>query len=106
MTTYILNRDGLMLNADGDYEFVHAPNASLDYGFDWSSWLATDETISTSVWVVDLPLVASLEQNVSGVTSLFVTGGVVGKMYKVSNTITTSLTRTDTRTIKLSCRLR
>ena len=96
-----------MLNADtGEHEFVHAPSASLDYGFDWTSWLAAGETIVTSDWVVESPLTKSLEQTVDGVTSLFVTGGVIGKIYKVANTITTSLTRTDTRTIKLSCKAR
>lgn len=107
VVTYILDRSGVMLNADtGEHEFVHAPSASLDYGFDWTSWLAAGETIVTSDWVVESPLTKSLEQTVDGVTSLFVTGGVIGKIYKVANTITTSLTRTDTRTIKLSCKAR
>jgi len=106
--TYTLNTGGEMLNADGDHEFDHAPLASLDYGFDWASsgWLASGETIATSTWTVESPLVASLEQIAGGITSLFVTGGVAGNIYKITNTITTSLTRTDSRTIKLSCKQR
>lgn len=95
-----------MLNIDSDYEFEHAPLAILDYGLDWSSWLVSGETITNSTWTVDTGLTKSLEQNLAGVTSLFVSGGVVGKVYKLTNTITTSTTRSDSRTIRLSCRLR
>ena len=95
-----------MLNANEEEEFEHAPLASLDYGFDWTAWLSQGETITTSTWVVDTGLTKSLEQNSAGITSLFVTGGIVGKVYKLTNTITTSATRSDSRTIKLSCKLR
>ena len=85
-------------------EFDHSVNGKLDYGIDWTFFLATGETITTSVWTVDTGLVKSLEQNVNNVASLFVTGGVAGTVYKLVNSITTSAGRQDSRTIKLSCK--
>lgn len=89
-------------------EFDYSPNPKLDFGVDWKSkgWLENDETISTSTWTVDAPLTKSNEQNVNGVTSVFVEGGEVGKTYILMNTITTSKGRRDSRTIKLFCKKR
>lgn len=87
-------------------EFTHAPLSNLDYGLDWTAWLASGETISTSVWSVTdgITLASTL---VSGnITSVFASGGVVGRVYTLSNTITTSSNRIDTRSITLSCRSR
>ena len=28
------------------------PDATLDYGFDWSPWLEEDETLATSEWIL------------------------------------------------------
>ena len=86
-------------------EFEHAPNAKLDYGFDWTAWLASGETISTSSWTTDT-LTSSSPQISTNVTSVFVEGGVVGTSYKIVNTITTSVGRIDSRTIRLSCKNR
>lgn len=88
-----------------DKEFEHAPNAKLDYGFDWTAWLASDETISISTWTTDT-LTNSSPQIAGKITSVFVEGGVVGTSYKIVNTITTSVGRVDSRTIKLSCKNR
>ena len=88
-----------------DKEFEHAPNAKLDYGFDWTAWLASGETVSVSSWTTDT-LTNTSPQNTGTVTSLFVEGGVVGTSYKLVNTITTSVGRVDSRTIRLSCKNR
>ena len=89
-------------------EYIHAPLANLDYGFDWSQWLMQGETISISSWTISGGLVKSQEQNLLGVTSVFISGGVSGTIYKLTNSITTSVsggvTRTDSRTISLSCK--
>lgn len=89
-----------------DKEFEHAPNAKLDYGFDWTLWLEAGETIETSTWEVDPSLIQSSPVIQAGVTSVFVEGGVHGVSYKIKNTITTSNTRSDSRTIKLLCKNR
>ena len=89
-----------------DREYIHAPLAKLDYGLDWSLWLKDGETISTSTWTVEPTLTQSLSQILGGVTSLFVEGGEVNKSYILTNTITTSTPRIDSRTIKLFCKIR
>lgn len=93
----------IKIRPDGLYEIVHAPGAILDYTFNWTEWLQQGETILTSVWSITPSLTLNNEQNQSGVTSVFVNGGVVNKIYYLTNTITTSVGRTDSRTIVLSC---
>lgn len=89
-----------------DKEFEHAPSAKLDYGFDWSLWLASGETISTSSWEIDALLTQSSPSIAGAVTSVFVEGGVAGTHYYITNTIVTSVGRKDSRTIKLYCKKR
>lgn len=88
-------------------QFQHAPGSNLDYGFDWTCWLSSGETITVSVWVVDAGMVKTDEEITGGITSLFLSGGVAGITYDAVNTITTSApgnkTRTDSRTLKLYC---
>lgn len=93
----------IKIRPDGLYEIIHAPGAILDYAFNWVEWLQQGETISTSTWVISPSLTLTSQQNVNGVTSVFVNGGVVNKIYYLTNTITTSVGRTDSRTIVLSC---
>jgi hypothetical protein len=93
----------IKIRPDGLYEIVHAPGAILDYAFNWAEWLQQGETILTSAWSITPSLTLNNEQNQSGVTSVFVNGGVVNKIYYLTNTITTSVGRTDSRTIVLSC---
>ena len=93
----------IKVRSDGIFEIIHTPGAILDYGFNWSSWLQPTEIIVNSVWAISPTLVLSNSQNVSGVTSTFVNGGVLGSVYTLINTITTSNGRVDSRTMILSC---
>ena len=80
--------------------FTKDPDAVLDYQFDWSSWLATDETIaSTDVTVTGVTLDSSPNDDTSVVA--WVSGGTAGTTATVSCEITTSANRTDERTISL-----
>lgn len=80
--------------------FVKDPQAVLDYGFDWSLWLAGD-TIDTSTWSVDsgITIVPASEVHDTTTTTVFLQDGVQGQKYKLTNTITTAAGRTDERTI-------
>ncbi len=82
--------------------FTQAPGANLDYGFDWqvNGWLAAGETIDTSTWSAP-GLTITRQQSANGITSAFIAGGKKGNSYKVTNTITTTAGRTDSRTITL-----
>lgn len=87
--------------------FVKDPQAILDYSLDWGPWLDGD-TISTSNWVVESPLVieSGTESFDSTTTVLFISGGTAGQTYLVTNTITTAGGRTDERSFELRIRNR
>lgn len=72
--------------------FVKDPDATLDYGFDWSRWLQPNETISSSEWIVpdDLNIVDSTFDTF-GQTVVWLSGGQSGgRPYKITNRITTN----------------
>jgi hypothetical protein len=88
---------------------AHAPGAELDYGFDWSDWLATGETVTTSTWAevtASDDFTLTNDQNASNITSVFFNGGVEGKNYTIQNTVVTSDDREDNRIIEIQCRIR
>lgn len=72
----------------------------LNIGLDWSKWLKTD-TISTSEWSADPEIVLTRKQNTSTVTACFISGGVLGKTYRITNKITTADGKVDTRYITI-----
>lgn len=72
-------------------------DAVLDYGFDWSDWLATGETISTSTWTVESGITKDSDSKTSTITSIWLSGGTAGERYRISNLIVTSASRTDER---------
>jgi hypothetical protein len=74
--------------------FTHDPDERLDYGFDWSDFLADDETIVEHQWVTyDDDLVLSGESLTGAVHATFVEGGVLGRVYRLTSRITTSAER-------------
>ena len=73
-------------------------DANKDYGFDWSDWLASGETISSSSWSIPGGLTEGTSDNSTTQTSVWISGGIVGQNYTIINTITTSEGRTDSRT--------
>ena len=87
--------------------FVKDPNAILDYSFDWGPWLDSD-TIDTSVWIVESPLVieSGTESNTDTITTLFISGGEAGETYTITNRITTDGGRLDDRSFEIRVRNR
>lgn len=90
----------------GGNSFVKDPDAVLDYGVDWSAWLATDETISTSTWIVPDGLTKDSDSNTTTTTTVVLSSGTAGQTYQVTNRITTSDSRTDDRTFIVRVRER
>lgn len=86
--------------------FYKDPNAILDYQWDWSSWLATSETISTAVITVPTGLTLSSQSNTTTKVTVFLSGGTVDAGYQVTCRITTNQARTEDRSIYLICRER
>lgn len=92
---------------DGQRYVIHAPGADLDYAVDWSPWLAAGETVVSSQWTADQGITLSRQAILDEkVAVTFAAGGVVQRNYVLTNTITTSEGRTDSRTITLRCKLR
>lgn len=82
------------------------PDAKLDYGFDWSQWLQTGETVTVSAWTVDtgLTISSSPAPTINGdgnITSVWLESGAIGINYLLKNHITTSSAREDDRTMKV-----
>lgn len=78
------------------------PDAVLDYGFDWSNWLQTDETISESTWIVASGLTKDSISSTTTATKVWLSGGTNGVIYQITNHIKTSDGREDDR----SCNIR
>ena len=80
------------------------PDATIDYGFDWSAWLSDDDTISSSTWllIMDDPTDDDLQLNLESFDSLktkvWFDKGVTNMRYKVTNRITTSQGRKTDKT--------
>ena len=87
-------------------QFVIDPDAKIEYGFDWASWLPTGTTIATSAWAIT-PEGPTLTDDSNDTTStvVYVTGCTVGVTYTLTNRITVSgsITRTEDRSITLVC---
>jgi len=76
--------------------------AILDYGFNWSSVIASAESISSSSWTVSSSDLTVVSSNTSGTTtSAFISGGKDGYFYELTNTIATDQGRTMVRVFTL-----
>jgi len=79
------------------------PDAVSDFTLDWSAWLESGESISTSGWTVypaGADLIVDSDTKTSSTATVTVSGGTHGRLYSLVNTITTSVAgRKDERTI-------
>jgi hypothetical protein len=69
------------------------PDEIADYQISWAATLGTD-TISTSVWIVPAGITAGVTTNTDTTVTIFLSGGVDGVRYDLTNTITTAAGRT------------
>jgi len=79
------------------------PDSIIDYGVDWSNWLATGETITSSAWIVPAGLTNDSDSNTSTATAIFLSGGTSGTTYELTNRVTTSGGRTEDRSMLIKC---
>ena len=82
-----------------DNQYLKDPSAVLDWSFDWTDWLATDETIITHTVTADAGIMINSSTVGAGIVTIWLSGGAAGENYKVACLITTSANRTDERTI-------
>jgi len=82
-----------------DNVFTKDPQDVLDYVLDWSDWLDTSETISTSTWTVPSGITKDSDSKSSSETVIWLSGGTVYENYRLVNHIVTSLNREKDQTI-------
>ena len=76
--------------------------AILDYAFDWSSVIASGESITGSTWAVSSTDLTKVSDSTSGTTTTAcISGGKNGYYYELKNTITTDQSRTFVRVFTL-----
>ena len=74
----------------------------LDYAFNWSDVIASNETITTSNWSVSSSDLTLVSTTTTGVTTVaFVSGGRDNYFYQLTNTIQTDQSRTWSRVLDL-----
>lgn len=86
LTGFLKDNDGVYINKDED--------AVLTYSLDWSDWLPSGSTITANSFTVETlagdtdALTKVSQSNTNTVTTVKLSGGTAGKIYKVYNTIT------------------
>jgi len=71
------------------------PDNKTYHTIDWSGFLASDETITASTWVMDSGLVEEVETTFNATaetTTIVFSGGIAGRDYGMTNRITYSKT--------------
>lgn len=81
------------------------PDATLDYAVDWGADYLSGEALATSDWTIepDEPGGISLTGNIFDllVATATVSGGTTGRIYRLTNHVTTTDGRDDSRSIML-----
>jgi|TARA_R110002153_G_scaffold1046_2_gene4925 uncharacterized protein (UPF0333 family) len=95
LTGYYADNEGQLIDKD--------PEAVLSYQITWTQWLSSGDTIDSSNWTVETisgdtdNITITGNTNTDDVTTVTLTGGTSGNIYKVYNTITTVNSLTDRR---------
>ena len=92
----------LFMESDGGFTGEQRAGSKLDYGLDWTAWLAQagGDTIATSTWTASAPeLVLSDPLNSNTGTSIWieVPAGLASDWYVLENAIVTAAGRRDSR---------
>ena len=79
------------------------PQAVLDYVIDWSTWLevASNDIITSVVWVVPVGLTKTSSTFTDSTATVWLSGGVVGRVYVITCRISTLAARTQDYSFEL-----
>jgi hypothetical protein len=80
------------------------PDDILNVQLDWSEWLASAETISTSTWIPESGITVPVSSTTTTITTGRVVGGTLGTTYKLVNRITTNQSEQKDQTILIEIR--
>jgi hypothetical protein len=82
--------------------YAKAPAAVLDYGWDWSEWLAEmDDTVASYTITPDDGLTLDSDYESEGIITAWLSGGTASVSYNVVCQVVTTGGRTDERTITI-----
>jgi hypothetical protein len=81
---------------------IKDPDSVLDYAFDWTEWLGTDN-ISTSSWTVPLGLAEVTNTKTAKTATVWLSGGTAGSRYIITNQITTAAGRIENQSMVILC---
>lgn len=83
--------------------FTKDPDSRMDFGVDWEDWLESTDAIADSTWLVDgTDLVVDDGSQFSATKAVvWLTGGTIGEVYRVTNRITTSEGRLADRSFRI-----
>ena len=84
--------------------FTKDPDAILDYSIDWSRYLATGVTISTSSWTVPSGIIDLSDSNTTTTTTVVLSGGTADTDYSLTNHVVLSDGNEDDRSITIAVR--
>lgn len=82
------------------------PDEVLDYQFDWTSWLASGETISSATVSANTGLTVDSSTDDGSIVTGWISGGTAGTAYNVKCKIATNASRTGVRRIKINVKNR
>jgi hypothetical protein len=91
MTTGPTGLEGLAFPQDAPPpgEYSQRADEVLDYTVDYSGFLPTGDVIVSSTWTADEGLILSRDSFTDSSTTIWVSGGVAGFLYRVHNLIET-----------------
>lgn len=99
--------DTYVIDANGKATILKDPDATLDYIWDWTLYLAEiGDTIASKSIIVQSPLTIVSSSIVGTTVVAFISDGVVGNTYTATCRIVTAGGRTDDRTINLKIKER
>jgi hypothetical protein len=81
--------------------FLKDPNEELDYGFDWSSWLASGESIATYSLSAEAGITLGTNSVNAGIITYWLSGGTEGETYKITCQVETNEGRIGERTMRI-----
>lgn len=86
-------------------KFLKDPSAVLDYRIDWAEWLPDDDKIVNATFIVsDDDIVVEDVLYTDSSATVWLSGGVAGQRYTVTNHIVTEDGREDDRSIIIVCK--
>lgn len=79
------------------------PDATLDWVVDYQDWLVLGDSITQSVWTPEDGITVAADSFTTNSTTVTLSGGTAGKIYRVVNRVTTSNGLVDERTLRVVC---